>query len=328
MLTWSVIRPFLMVFGGCMSSIVSMEYILQIDPSAGNLVTCTEFVFVMLQSLPQYVTVKSGGIRFAPRLASDQAHLMHGAVWVSMSVLVNVAYGYNITVPIHTLFRSCNVVSSVIVGWLFFGVTYGVSQLFSVVLVTCGIFLATIGDASVLCVHCDGGILGALTNAKEDMRVWAVGIAILLLVLFLQAFLGHLQRIFYDRYPGTSDEFMFFSHVYALIPTFLMAQGLVKSLSNLAASQPISPLVPVPSGLVYLLANNITQSVCIRGVFALSAVVSPLSVCNRALALEPPLIWFNNPWTGLHSLATLCIFGGSSVPILAMWLSSKKEKEQ
>mmetsp|Transcript_5856 Transcript_5856/g.12736 ORF Transcript_5856/g.12736 Transcript_5856/m.12736 type:complete len:166 (-) Transcript_5856:256-753(-) len=165
------------------------------------------------------------------------------------------------------------------------------------------------------------------------MRVWAVGIGILLLVLFLQAFLGHIQRIFYDRFPNTSDEFMFFSHVYALIPTFLMAQGLMSSLSNLTASRPIAPWVPLPSGLVYLLANNITQSICIRGVFALSAVVSPLSV-NLTLSVRKfssvvfSVIWFNNPWTGLHSLATLFIFGGSSVPIMEMWLNSRKAKEQ
>lgn len=307
-----------------MSSIVSMEYILKYDDNAGNLVTCTEFVFVLLQCLPQYVIVSSRGACLKPRKASDLSHLVHGVVWVTMSVLVNVAYGYNISVPIHTLFRSCNIVSSVIVGWLCFRETYKLSQLLSVALVTAGIFLATVGDATVLCTQCENGLLGALYNPDQGMLIWATGIAILLLVLSMQAFLGHLQRIFYDRYPNTSEEYMFFSHMYALIPTFLMTQGLMGSLSKLSASPPFASWLPVPTGLMWLLANNVTQSVCIRGVFALSSVVSPLSV-NLTLTVRKfssvvfSVIWFRNPWTAFHSVATVCIFGGSLIPVAEMW---------
>ena len=41
-----------MAFGGCMTSILSMEYILRIDRQAGNLVTFSEFIFVFLQMTP------------------------------------------------------------------------------------------------------------------------------------------------------------------------------------------------------------------------------------------------------------------------------------
>ena len=36
---------------------------------------------------------------------------------------VNYAYAFDVSVPIHTLFRSCNIISSVFLGFCFFGMT-------------------------------------------------------------------------------------------------------------------------------------------------------------------------------------------------------------
>ena len=54
---WNELLPFFLVFGGCMSSMISMEYILNVNPKAGNLVTFTEFIFVLLKMSPGFVSL-------------------------------------------------------------------------------------------------------------------------------------------------------------------------------------------------------------------------------------------------------------------------------
>ena len=75
---WNELLPFLLVFGGCMSSMISMEYILNVNPKAGNLVTFTEFIFVLLKMSPGFVSLSG----FKPRKASDRSHIIHAVVWV------------------------------------------------------------------------------------------------------------------------------------------------------------------------------------------------------------------------------------------------------
>ncbi|CAJ1345158.1 unnamed protein product, partial [Effrenium voratum] len=149
----SAMLPFAMVFGGCMSAVIAMEYVLKANPKAGNLLSISEFAFVLVQSFPG--RVDKAGLR--PLRMPLQSHLHHAVLWVSMSVLANVAFGFNISVPIHTLFRSCNVIASVLLGYLVFGQLYSLKQLVCVLLITVGIFLGSVGDAKqFFCTDCGG----------------------------------------------------------------------------------------------------------------------------------------------------------------------------
>merc|ERR1719161_950042 len=124
-----------------------MEYALKGDPKSGNLLTLTEFGVVLVQSIPGRLNRE---LRLRPLLASWSSHVQHAVLWISMSVLVNYAFAFNISVPIHTLFRSCNVIASVLLGWLLFGQRYSLRQLLCICVITVGIFLGSIGDASAL----------------------------------------------------------------------------------------------------------------------------------------------------------------------------------
>ena len=105
-------------------------------------------------------------------------------------VCFSYAYAFNISVPIHTLFRACNVIASVILGVALFGQRYSWQQLLCVIIITAGIFLGSIGDASVIsggstCTDCgpgvnktDGG--SASSHSGDDgLAIWAAGIALL-----------------------------------------------------------------------------------------------------------------------------------------------------
>jgi UDP-xylose/UDP-N-acetylglucosamine transporter B4 len=86
-------------------------------------------------------------------------------------------------------------------------------------------------------------------------------------------------------------------------------------LAVLKATAPLALVPGVPAGLVWLTANLVTQAICIKGVFYLSASYSPLTV-NLTLSVRKfcsvllSVVLFNNPWSWKHVLASMMIFGG------------------
>lgn len=327
--------PFLMIFAGCMSSIVSMEYVLKGDPNGANLLTFTEFAVVLVQSIPGRLDM--GKLSFSPLLASKASHVQHAVLWVAMSVLVNYAFGFNINVPIHTLFRSCNLIASIFLGRLFFGQRYSWAQLACVCAITVGIFLGLMGDAKKFgvagtwfCFGCGdvgdkaGSSTGNESSSATDsgaLTTWAMGIALLTVVQLLQGTLGHIQAVFYTRFQDKgsrnelADEYLFTSHVVSLLPMVFLWDDICTAWHLAMATPPVLPWLPIPTRIMWILCNNATQLICIKGVFWLTAHYSPLTV-NITLSVRKfssvifSILWFGNEWTHLHSVATVLIFGG------------------
>jgi len=315
------ILPFLMIFGGCMSSIVFIEYVVKGDPNSGNFINATEFVFVLIQSIPG--RLQPGAWRFRPLRATWMSHLLHALLWVAMSTLANYVFAYNISIPIHTLFRSCNVIASLIFGYLFFGGRYNLRQVLCVLVITLGIFLASIGDAQKFfsappCPGCASYGGGAST---AEFTKWGMGIAMLVCVQCIQATLGHTQALFYRRFSDRgsrdelADEYLFTSHIASLLMILALWEDISQAARLAFASPVLSDLVPIPRRLLWMVLNNLTQLACIKGVFRLSANYSPLTVnitlsVRKFLSVVLSAAWFGNPWTSFHSLATVLIFGG------------------
>ncbi|CAJ1425568.1 unnamed protein product [Effrenium voratum] len=330
----SAMLPFAMVFGGCMSAVIAMEYVLKANPKAGNLLSISEFAFVLVQSFPG--RVDKAGLR--PLRMPLQSHLHHAVLWVSMSVLANVAFGFNISVPIHTLFRSCNVIASVLLGYLVFGQLYSLKQLVCVLLITVGIFLGSVGDAKqFFCTDC-GGLPGA-AHGEEGFLRWSFGILLLVFVQLLQGFLGHTQAMLYRRHEGCgskgelAEEFLFTSHVVSFLPFVFLWEDVAAAGRLAVASPPLFSWLPIPSQILFFTANNLCQLVCIKGVFRLSAHFSPLTVnitlsVRKFLSVVLSILWFGNPWTFLHSMATVTIFGGVFAYSQCPPVESKKDEKK
>lgn len=184
--------------------------------------------------------------------------------------------------------------------------------------------LGSIGDAKAISKGCDGIDCGPAPSPAQnshDLAIWGAGIGILVCCQIIQAILGHSQAVFYkkfqDRAPRNqlADEYLFSAHVLSL----LMIVGLWKDIAHSArlafATPPISAFLPLPQGMVWLLLNNASQLVCIKGVFRLSAHYNPLTVnitlsVRKFLSVMFSIVWFGNAWTSLHSASTLAIFGG------------------
>lgn len=314
-----------------MSSIVFLEYILQGDTNAGNFVNATEFAFVLLQSIPQRLDLTR--MRFLSFRASWLSHFQHALLWVSMSIFANYVFAFNISVPVHTLFRSCNVIGSLALGWLAFGQKYTIKQIGCVLVITIGIFLCSISDAKNIVdrVSCSGagcGSAGETSAKKVDQRVvdeyysrWCLGVAMLVCVQLLQATLGHTQAMFYQKFrdKGTrdelADEYLFTSHIASFVGVAVLWEDIVSSARLAAATPVVATWLPIPTRLCWVGLNNIAQLLCIKGVFRMSAYYPPLTVnitltLRKFLSLVFSIIWFRNPWTHLHSISALMVFGG------------------
>ncbi|CAE7631544.1 slc35b4 [Symbiodinium pilosum] len=263
-----------------------------------------------------------------------------------MSVLANYAFAYKISVAIFTLIRSCNIIATVLLGYTVFGQRFSIEQLLCVLAVTVGIFLASMGEIRTLNTSgptsTDCSAMGTCHDAQTspapaegdvEIATWAIGIAMLAFVQLLQGFLGHVQSTYYKIYKDLApknelcDEFLFTSHVMALLPLLCLKDDIMAAASNALVSEPV-PYLPfhLPVQILWLLVNNVSQTVCLKGVFRTSATVTPLALTiilsvRKFLSVVVSIVLFSNPWTIQHSVATVLIFGGafaySQVPAAA-----------
>jgi len=324
----SVLLPITMIFAGCMSGIIAMEYVLKGDPQAGNLLSLTEILFVLLQSLPGRFEC----FRPKPFVAPFISHVQFTLLWSSMSILANYAFSYKISVTIFTLVRACNLIATVFVGRCFFGCRYNWMQLLCVCSVSVGIFMASTGEAKAIstpsasCAGCtdnppvqsqtDSGV-----DAVDSLNVWAMGIAMLAFVQLLQGILGHIQSGFYKKFAHLApkgelcDEYLFTSQIVALLPLMLLRENLGTAISSAVQSENAF-MIPIPSRVLWLVLNCFANAVCLKGVFRTSSIVSPLTLTiilsvRKFLSIIVSVVWFENPWTVLHSVSVVLIFGGA-----------------
>jgi UDP-xylose/UDP-N-acetylglucosamine transporter B4 len=261
-------------------------------------------------------------------------HLQFSAMWGTMSILANYAFAYKISVTIFTLIRSCNIIATVLIGFLVFGERYSWQQLLCTCAVSVGIFSASMGEkrslTSAPTSSCAGCSVPSPAIVRQDdgadLTIWLTGLAMLAFVQLIQGLLGHAQSRFYQRYAHLGakdelcDEFLFTSHVASLLPFIALRDDITLALHNALASEPLSlpfqlPFA-IPSRIAWLIFNSAAQTICLKGVFLTSAVVSPLTLTiilsvRKFLSVLFSITWFNNPWSPMHNIATVLIFGGA-----------------
>merc|ERR1719449_511736 len=93
--------------------------------------------------------------------------------------------------------------------------------------------------------------------------------------------------------------------------------------------------ISMPSMLIYLLGNILTQYVCISSVFVLTTECASLTVTlvvtlRKFLSLLFSIMYFNNPFTPYHWLGTGLVFGGTLLfsDIPSMLRSSREQREK
>ena len=112
----------------------------------GLLLTLTQFLTVACFTLPSHLDLTN-----RPTLLKKRAvPLMHWlpaiAMFFTVNMLNNFAFGFAISVPVHIILRSGGSVTTMIVGY-FWGKRYNKGQVIGVAMLTIGVIIAALADA-------------------------------------------------------------------------------------------------------------------------------------------------------------------------------------
>lgn len=224
-----------LIFGGCCSNAYTLELATNQLPSAGTLITFAQFAMTTLSALPNFLVLSSAFpfVHLKERKVPLYRWVVQVALYLSTSLLNNMAFGYNIPMPVHIIFRSGGLVVNMILGYLVQKRRYSVLQVSSVVLVTGGVVSSTFFSTSS-----SGSNSGAASRATAvgGGDAYAHGVLLLFSALVITGFMGLWQEKTFQLYGNQNwRESLFYSHLLSL-PIFLIRPaGLVRDIQ--AANQ-------------------------------------------------------------------------------------------
>ncbi|KAL0481320.1 UDP-xylose and UDP-N-acetylglucosamine transporter [Acrasis kona] len=302
---------------GCTFNVITFELILNQYKKSGSLVTVAQFLFMSAQGLLQNLDIgktESGSLKsvtLKKRSTPLYFHLILVSLFFTQSLINNIAFNYDISLPLHSIFRSGSLITNMLVGVIIFGQRYPRGKVISVISITVGIILATYSSSLDT---------GKVFNQEIDYSKWSFGIFILSIAQIMAGLLGNLQQYGYKHYGKDYKENMFYCHVLSL-PFFLFVSGDISSALEQFNSKPIL--------WVYLLLNMATQYVCVSGVYRSTLILGTLTTTlvitvRKFISIIISLVYFDNTFTALHWVASALVFGGG----IAFSLSGEEPKKE
>lgn len=270
--------------------------------------TFVQFLFVAVTGYVSQFDSKRPPFFLTPNRVPIRRWLINIVLFFSINVLNNHAFSYDISVPVHIILRSGGSITTMIAGSLW-GKRYSRIQIVAVLLLTVGVITAAWSDAqskvcsSPLCFAKQYRFLihgqDSTSDSHNSAPSFSTGLVVLFVAQVLSAIMGLYTEETYKAYGPHWKENLFYSHLLSL-PLFLpFMPSLYRQFTRLANSAPLTlpayaeqfaaPNVPgamrdnlkqlyVPSQVVYLALNVLTQYACIRGVNLLAAASSALTV--------------------------------------------------
>ncbi|KAI9477788.1 MAG: UAA transporter [Benjaminiella poitrasii] len=322
-----------LIFGGCCSNVFALEVLVTDAPRSGQLITFGQFLFVSLEGLRHQLTWGRFGPKLKPTIVPIRNWLFLVIMFFIVSLLNNLALGYNISVPLHIIFRSGGLIVNMILGALILKKRYSLGQIVGVLFVTAGVVWATLDNAS-----------SSHESNSGNTTEFLTGIFLLLVAMILSAGMGLFQEVTYRKYGKQWREGLFYTHFLAL-PFFfmfykdLLNQVTVYNKSPLMAVADLMDQVPLlgytkelmPPQLLsflssiqlrklwaFLLMNVLTQYVCIAGVNRMTSVATSLTL-NLVLNLRKfsslmfSIIYFKNPFGFGAKMGSALVFFGTLI---------------
>ncbi|KZF23821.1 UAA-domain-containing protein [Xylona heveae TC161] len=274
------------IFGGCCSNVFALEAIVKEEPDSGLLMTLAQFILTALFSVRHQFTLSNPPFFLKSRAVPLRRWLVSIALFFSVNVMNNFAFGYDISVPVHIILRSGGSVTTLLAGWLW-GKRFTKLQVLSVMILTVGVIISAMADAQAK---------GKINSEHSSHgRSFATGLVLLLIAQILSAIMGLYTQATYAKYGSHWRENMFYSHFLSIPLFFPWHVSLREQFSRLSSSRPISlaslfpsalvekqpalqKLPSVPLQLALLAVNSLTQYACIKGVNLLAGRSSALTV--------------------------------------------------
>ena len=299
----------LTVFIGCASNVVFLELLVKQDPGVGNLVTFSSFLFISIEGFfftTKMLTVKPK----VPMSAYTTLVIMYFAV----SVVNNYALNFDIPMPLHMIFRAGSLIANMILGIIILKKSYSWIKYMSVLCISLGILICTFMSSN-------DSTQTSQPGHSEGFMHWvtfAIGIGMLIFALLMSARMGIYQEVIYAKHGKHPKEALFYSHCLPLPGFLLLYKDIYQHFLMAYNSQPLVIMTgfEVPSMLVYLALNCLTQYICISAVFILTTECASLTVTlvltlRKFMSLLFSIWYFQNPFTFLHWIGTVLVFSGT-----------------
>lgn len=310
------------VFGGCCSNVFLLERLIQNnvspDNSLGTLITFCQFLGVSVFSYwNQIDTVNSNWKRLylKKNAIPMEKWLISVVFFFCVSLLNNLVWRFDITIPIHIIFRSCGTIITMIVGYCIGGKKYSTGQCISSIVITMGCILGTVPGASP-----------SSSNEKilDDQNAYPItfifGLFILVFACFLSALMGLYNENLFKQYGNHWQESLFYLHLLGL-PLFLVVSPTIYKEFQLVWTSPVKrsifgSSVYVSQALLDLILNVITQFICIRGVSMLAGKTLALTVTvvllvRKFVSLFISVLYFGNKISNNAILGAFGVFLGA-----------------
>ncbi|KAK9497922.1 hypothetical protein O3M35_003820 [Rhynocoris fuscipes] len=310
----SVLLGTIGVFVGCMLNALFLELSVKADPGCGTLITFSQFLFIAIE-----------GFLFTSKCGTKQRHipiksyLFIVGVFFVCNVCNNFAFSFNISMPLHMIFRSASLITNMIMGIYILKRTYPLSKYLSVILITLGVSICTIVTGYDL--SSKDSSKTEETEEEFNLALWLLGLALLVFALFVSALLGIYQELLFKNYGKRPYEALYYTHLLP-IPVFLIFyNNLLEHYNIMMESEKV--IVPftsyqIPCMVLYLMGNVITQYICISSVYELttqatSLVVTLIITLRKFISLLLSIIYFGNTFTIYHWIGTTLVFYGTLI---------------
>ncbi|RAK74923.1 putative UPD-GlcNAc transporter (Mnn2-2) [Aspergillus fijiensis CBS 313.89] len=357
LLRWSNLTlTFSLIFGGCCANVFALEAIIKEQPSSGPLITLAQFLLTAVVAVPDFISPSAGfrSLYLRPRAIPLRSWVVYTAFFISVNLLNNWAFAYKISVPLHIILRSGGPVASMVIGYIFNAKRYTRGQMLSVLMLTLGVVAAALADARAKgrSVNVQGAstvstmtgftvlavamVLSAFQGIYADRLYEVYGRNHWKEALFYSHVLS--LPLFLPTYPQVATQWraLFFSHtsngavLYQNSTTTTKGHCSSPFIASIASklvrlsvlkldSDPLQLiLAAIPTRLMYLMLNALTQYLCIRGVHLLSAKTSSLTVTivlniRKLASLLLSIYIFGNSLTPGVIVGALLVFLGGAL---------------
>uniref|UniRef100_A0A1Z5L9U2 UDP-xylose and UDP-N-acetylglucosamine transporter n=1 Tax=Ornithodoros moubata TaxID=6938 RepID=A0A1Z5L9U2_ORNMO len=298
----------LLVFIGCCTNVILLELLVKAQPGCTNLITFAQFLFTALEGF--VFTAKFGTKKSIVPLRHYVALVV---MFFVVSVANNLALSYDISMPLHMIFKSGSLIATMLLGMLLLQRRYPLSKYIAVSMITVGIILCTYASVRDVPKQKD-----RVVRHNDSLHTQFIGVILLSLALLLSARMGIYQESLSARFGKHPRESLFYVHALPLPGFLLLSSDILHQAHLFHQSAPLEMglLGSVPSAWMYLFLNVITQYVCIRSVYVLTTECSSLTVTliitlRKFISLLLSIFYFQNPFTLLHWAGTFLVFLGT-----------------
>lgn len=306
--------PIASVFAGCGSNAVFLELLTRSDPGSGIFITFWQFAFISL-----YGFIFTSDFGRKKRVIPIKHYITLVFLFTMANVTNNFALKFNISMPLHMIFRSGSLITNMILGIFILSKKYTSTKYMSVVMITIGIAICTIvsrGDSISQAQALRGG---DSSDDADDYFTMFIGVLLLSAGLVFSSLLGLYQETLVSKYGKHPQESLYYSHLLFLPGFLLLYRDLYTHAVIYSASEPYTiPIVglSVPILWLHLVGNFVTQYACISSVYTLQSECTSLTVTlvvtlRKFLSLLFSIFYFSNPFTLHHWIGTILVFSGT-----------------